>query len=273
MKPHKRDGKHQRGGRGDRPHWKQEKTPEADEILRIYGAHAVEAALRNPKRRIKSVQLTDNAEHRLAELLAARGLTATRVQMRDLERQLGPGTVHQGAVLEVEPLPEPSLEDLAQAALHGGPIVVLDQVTDPHNVGAILRSAAAFSASGLVMTRRHSPPLAGALAKAATGALEHVPVVLVPNLARALDEFGELGLTRIGLDGEASDPVESITETTGIALVLGAEGKGLRRLTRENCDRLCKITTSGSIESLNVSIAAAITLHTLDRRRAAGAVE
>jgi len=259
MKPHKRDGKHQRGGRGDTPHWKPEKTPEADEILRIYGAHAVEAALRNPKRRIKSVQLTDNAEHRLAELLAARGLTATRVQMRELERQLGPGTVHQGAVLEVEPLPEPSLEDLAQAALHGGPIVVLDQVTDPHNVGAILRSAAAFDAVAIVTQDRHSPPERGTIARAASGALEIVPWVRVVNLARALDELAESGYWRIGLAGEASDTLgKALDGAVRAALVLGAEGPGMRHNIGEHCDQLARLPISPRMESLNVSNAAAI---------------
>ena len=128
---------------------------------------------------------------------------------KDLDRRLGPDTVHQGALIETEPLPEPTLAELAEHGA-GRPIIVLDQVTDPHNVGAILRSAAVFGAAGLVMTRRHSPPLDGALAKSASGALEHVPVALVQNLARALAELKELDVIVIGLDGDATDALEEL---------------------------------------------------------------
>jgi 23S rRNA (guanosine2251-2'-O)-methyltransferase len=188
------------------------------------------------------------------------------VRPRDLDRQLGPDTVHQGALLETEPLPEPTLDDLLERTA-SGPIIVLDQVTDPHNVGAVLRSAAAFGAAGLVMTRRHSPPLSGALAKSASGALELVPIALVQNLARALAEMGEAGCTRIGLDGTGLGLIEDEPLSGRIALVLGAEGKGLRQLTRETCDRLCRIATPGPLASLNVSNAAAIVLHLGAMRR------
>lgn len=241
----------------------------SEETYRLYGIHAVAAAVANPNRRLVRLFLTDNAEKRLAESLPGRKLEKKRVDPRDLDRLLGSDTVHQGAMAEVEPLDAPSLEDLAERARSGGPLVVLDQVTDPHNVGAILRSAAVFGATGLVMTRRHSPPLSGALAKAASGALEHVPVALVGNLARALSELGELGLRRIGLDGEAEADIDSEDLSGGIALVLGAEGSGLRRLSRESCDSLVRIGASGAIASLNVSNAAAVALHVAAQRRKA----
>ena len=241
-----------------------------DGPTRIFGIHSVEAALLNPARKILRLLLTENAEKRLEAALAKREIEHQSVHPRDLDRLLGDDTVHQGALLESEPLAEVSIEDLAERARQGGPIVVLDQVTDPHNVGAIMRSAAAFGASGLIMTKRNSPPLSGALAKSASGALEHVPVALVPNLAQALGKLGDLAVMRIGLDGEATALVEDQDLKSGVALVLGAEGKGLRRLTRELCDHLCRITTGGALQSLNVSNAAAIALHAsaVQRRRA-----
>ena len=237
-----------------------------EDLIVLYGIHAVEAALRNPSRVIGKLLLTENAERRLADAILARGAHAERVVPRDLDRKLGPDTVHQGALLETEPLPENTLEELA-ARTNAGPIVVLDQVTDPHNVGAVLRSAAAFGAAGLVMTRRHSPPLTGALAKSASGALEIVPIALVQNLARALAELGELGCTRIGLDGTGPGLIEDELPSGPAVLVLGAEGKGLRHLTREKCDRLCRIATPGPLSSLNVSNAAAVVLHLAAMRR------
>ena len=140
-------------------------------------------------------------------------------------------------------------------------------MTDPHNVGAIIRSAAVFGASGLVMTRRNAPELSGVLAKAASGALEHVPAVLVTNLARAMEELADNGLQRIGLDGEADGLIEDADLSGPVALILGSEGRGLRRLTREGCDRLCRIGATGAIASLNVSNAAAVAMHTVALRR------
>jgi 23S rRNA (guanosine2251-2'-O)-methyltransferase len=228
--------------------------------VHIFGVHAVEAALGNPRRTIRRLYLTDNAEHRLQAALAAHQIEHERVLPRELDRRLGPDTVHQGALAEAEPLPEPSLGELAEGAA-GRPLLILDQVTDPHNVGAIMRSAAVFGAGGLIMTRRHSPPLDGTLAKSASGALEHVPVALVQNLARSIAEVKELGLAVIGLDGEAPERLEEMAWPERVALVLGAEGKGLRQLTRESCDRLARIATDGPLASLNVSNAAAIALH------------
>jgi 23S rRNA (guanosine2251-2'-O)-methyltransferase len=232
-----------------------------DGLVRLYGIHAVEAALRNPQRHIKRLHTTDNAESRLGPVLSERQLAPERVTPRDLDRLLGPDTVHQGVLLETEPLPEPTLEDIAMRAVDTGPVVVLDQVTDPHNVGAVLRSAAVFGAAGLVMTRRHSPPLDGTLAKSASGALEHVPVALVQNLARSLAELKELGFLTLGLDNAGATLLEDEPLGGLVALVLGAEGKGLRELTRTSCERLCRILTAGPIDSLNVSNAGAVALH------------
>lgn len=232
----------------------------------LFGIHAVEAALANPRRTVRRLCLTDNAELRLRPALAGRQVPHERALPRDLDRRLGADTVHQGALLETEPLPEPDLDELADGAA-GRPIVVLDQVTDPHNVGAILRSAAVFGSAGVVMTRRHSPPLDGALAKSASGALEHIPVALVQNLARALAELKELDFIVIGLDGDAGDRLEDIDWPERAALVLGAEGKGLRQLTRDSCDRLARIATDGPLASLNVSNAAAVALHLAAMRR------
>src|SRR5215831_19656437 len=252
--PPQRGPSHTRGA----PQWRGDLVDQGDGL--IFGIHAVEAALLNPRRSIVKLFLTDNAERRLHQALAIRHPAHERVLPKDLDRRLGTDTVHQGALIEVAPLPEPTLEDLARIGA-GRPILVLDQVTDPHNVGAILRSAAVFGAAGLVMTRRHSPPLAGALAKSASGALEHVPVSLVQNLARSLTELKELGVAIIGLDGDAADRLEALAWPDRMALVLGAEGRGLRQLTRETCDRRCRIATEGPLSSINVSNAAAIALH------------
>lgn len=228
----------------------------SDRIL-LYGLHAAEAALLNPRRSIRKVLATENAARRLEAPLSKRGIKPGLVLPKQLDRLVGGDAVHQGVVLEVGPLPPLYIDDVKS----DGFIVVLDQVTDPHNVGAVLRSAAAFGATGLMMPERHSPPLTGVLAKSASGALDAVPVVLVGNLAQALGALGERGFLRVGLAEEASDPLETTELTLPLAFVLGAEGKGLRQLTKENCDRLCRISTGGALASLNVSNAAAIALH------------
>jgi 23S rRNA (guanosine2251-2'-O)-methyltransferase len=227
----------------------------------LFGLHAVEAALANPKRGVVKVFATENAAHRLAPLLAKRGLKPEAATPRDLDRLLGPDAVHQGVSLEAEQLPPATLDEVDA----GGLLLVLDQVTDPQNVGAALRSAAAFGASGLVMTERHSPPLQGALAKAASGALDLVPVILVKNLARSLAKLGERGFLRVGLAEQGDQALETAALTRPLALVLGAEGKGLRQLTREHCDLICRISTSSALASLNVSNAAAVALHWANR--------
>jgi 23S rRNA (guanosine2251-2'-O)-methyltransferase len=226
----------------------------------IYGWHSAVAALGNPQRGIRKVLATRNALERLAEL-GIPGLPAP-AEPADIDRLAGPGAVHQGIAVLADPLPEPELDDLADAEL----LVVLDQVTDPHNVGAILRSAAAFGCDALVLTERHGPADSGVLAKAASGALEHVPLVRIKNLARGLQELGAIGFQRLGLDSEHADPLESVNASGKVALVLGAEGKGLRRLTRENCDRLVRLPMPGPIKSLNVSNAAAVALYALSRQ-------
>jgi 23S rRNA (guanosine2251-2'-O)-methyltransferase len=242
--------------------------PEEDTRGLVYGTHAAEAALANPARRIRRIRATENAANRLAPAIAARGLEVESVSPRDLDRLLGADTVHQGVLLDVEPLAEPELDALVRRAAAGAPLVVLDHVTDPHNVGAVLRSAAVFGAAGLVMTRRHSPPINATLAKAASGALELVPVLPVQNLAKLLEELKRQRFTIIGLDSEAQSLADDEAFTAPVAIVLGAEGKGLRQLTRETCTRLCRIATEpGALASLNVSNAAAVTLHLAAMRR------
>lgn len=229
---------------------------DSDQVI-LFGIHAVEAALANPDRPVIRLLATENAAQRLAGALTQRKITPTPATPRDLDRLLGPDTVHQGVALETEALLPAGLDDIDPE----GVVLVLDQVTDPQNVGAVLRSAAAFGAVGLVLTERHSPPLSGVLAKAASGALDTVPVILVKNLAQTLAELGERGYLRVGLGEEGRAALEETALTRPLALVLGAEGKGLRQLTREHCDRVCHITTQGKLASLNVSNAAAVALH------------
>lgn len=238
-----------------------------DGPIRLFGVHAVQAALNNPAREILNVSLTENAEKRLEDALSARRLQVARVSPRELDKLLGADTVHQGMMIEVAPLAEPSLDDLAEAAAAGSPIIALDQVTDPHNAGAVLRSAAVFGASGLIMTRRHSPPLNGTLAKSASGALELVPIHLAQNLARTLEDLKSRGVVLLGLDGAAEHAIEDEMFAEPCALVLGAEGKGLRQLTRELCHRLVRISARGPLASLNVSNAAAVALHLAAMKR------
>jgi len=246
-----------------------ERRPSAeDDTVRLFGLHAVEAALRNENRSIDRLLMTENAENKLTQAVALRGVKPERVTPRDLDRLLGPDTVHQGAMLETKLLEEPDLQSIAElASTGGGPVLVLDQVTDPHNVGAVLRSAAVFGASGVIMHRRHSPPLNGTLAKSASGALELIPVVMAGNLATTLAGLKDQGFTILALDSDAETLLEDEPMTGPIALVFGAEGKGLRQLTKDTSDRLVKIASGGSLDSLNVSNAAAIALHLAAMRR------
>ena len=228
---------------------------------RFWGRHAVTAALANPARTVRRIWGTREA---LGLLELPPVIPISFAEVADLGRLVPHDAPHQGLVAEVDPLPDQWLGDLLDAAAEAPParaLLVLDQVTDPHNVGAILRSAAAFDAIGVVTQDRHSPPESGALARAASGALEIVPWVRVVNLARALDEIGEAGLWRVGLAGEAPATLAQAMPPGRLALVLGAEGEGLRQNSAAHCDELARLPISSRMESLNVSNAAAIALY------------
>ncbi len=225
---------------------------------RLWGKHAVAAALDNPERKVLRAWATREA----AELMQfPADVAITFAEAPDLGRLVPSDAPHQGVVIEVESLDGVWLDGLLSAAPERATLLVLDQVTDPHNVGAILRSAAAFGAIALVTQDRHSPPESGVIAKAASGALERMPWARVVNLARALEEIGEAGFWRIGLTGDAETELKNALGSPRVALVLGAEGPGLRHNTREHCDALARLPISGAVESLNVSNAAAVALY------------
>ena len=225
---------------------------------RLWGKHAVAAALDNPKRKVLRAWATRDAA---AAMQFPKDVPVTFADVADLGRMVPHDAPHQGVVIEVEPLDEEWLGDVLGEAGESAVLLVLDQVTDPHNVGAIVRSAAAFGAIAIVTQDRHSPPESGALAKAASGALERVPWARVVNLARALEEIGEAGFWRVGLAGDADMEIKDALGPPRIALVLGAEGTGLRPNTREHCDALARLPISSAVESLNVSNAAAVALY------------
>ncbi|MEL6421478.1 MAG: 23S rRNA (guanosine(2251)-2'-O)-methyltransferase RlmB [Pseudomonadota bacterium] len=238
----------------------------AGDTQTIFGLHAVAAALENEARHLLSIAVTEAAKETLAPLIEDRCLAPEIRDAGELTRLLGNEAVHQGAILRARPLEQPTLADLA--VVHGQTdaaeipprVVVLDQVTDPHNVGAIVRSAAVFGAAGVVMTRRNAAPIDGVAAKAASGGMEHVPIVHVGNLAQALRDLARDGYRVVGLDGEGSATIGDVPRKAPLALVLGAEGPGMRRLTREQCDFLCHLPSPGPLSSLNVSNAAAVAL-------------
>ena len=249
---------HDRGGRrGERAG----RHDRADAPVILYGWHPVVAALANPARRIRKLWATANAARRLAEEAVALSVSPELVRPDAIAARLSPDAVHQGLLAEVEPLASPELEDLPAA----GTVLVLDQVTDPHNVGAILRTAAAFAVNAVIITARHSPEATGVLAKSASGALEIVPVVVVQNLARALATLIERGFLTVGLDSAAPEDLSATTLSAPLALVIGAEGKGLRQGTRAACDRLARLDLPGAIKSLNVSNATALALYVASR--------
>ena len=249
--------------------------------LWLYGLHPVRAALANPRRRVKRAVLTKRA----AEEIGPKLLGRVRHEIADgdaVARMLPQGSVHQGVALQCEPLARTNLEDVL-----GGPaarsafgtaaspqgasdkerrvVLVLDQISDPHNAGAILRTAAAFGVSAVVMQDRHSPPESGVLAKAASGALDIVPLISVVNISRALEELGRLGFWRVALAGDGEAPLKDAAREGDVALVLGSEGSGIRRLVRENCDAAAFVPIHSAMESLNVSNAAAIAMYELRR--------
>jgi 23S rRNA (guanosine2251-2'-O)-methyltransferase len=233
-----------------------------DEVTVLYGWHPVTAALQNPARRVRKLLATENAARRLADENIPASPPAEIVRPDAIAARLAPDAVHQGLYLEADPLAAPPIEELATDGL----VLVLDQITDPHNVGAIFRSAAAFAVAAIVTTARHSPDATGVLAKAASGALEHVPFVTVQNLARGLAALKERGFLVIGLDSSGEDDLAALPLRRPLALVLGAEGKGLRQLTKETCDHVARLDLPGAIQSLNVSNAAAVALYVATSR-------
>jgi len=240
------------------------------ETVWLFGLHAVRDALLNPKRQKLRLVVTKNAADRLGEALAVGGIEPEVVDPRKFDVPIDPGSVHQGAALEVKGLNWGAVEDICLAD-DGKPglVVLLDRVTDPHNVGAILRSAEVFGARAVIAPHRHSAPETGALAKTASGALERQPYIRVQNLANAMERLQQMGYLLLGLDGTAERSLKDVVADAGsrpIGLVLGAEGPGLRQKTRETCDELVKIDASGGFGSLNVSNAAAVALYAVGQK-------
>ncbi len=253
-----------------KPKWviekEQGKRASAAETVWLFGLHAVRDALQNPRRERLRLVVTKNAEAKLADAIAESGMTPEISDPRKFAAPIDQDSVHQGAALEVKPLNWGSIEEIALGGDREGPLrlLLLDRVTDPHNVGAILRSAEVLGARAVIGVQRHSAPETGALAKTASGALERQPYVRVRNLAETMLKLREMGFLVLGLDGEAEQTIESAVEgrrDRPVALVLGAEGPGLRERTKETCDALVRIDATGGFGSLNVSNAAAIALY------------
>lgn len=233
--------------------------------LWLYGIHAVRSALSNPKRFVRRALVTERA----AEEIGAKLLGRVKHELTDLHgisRILPDGAVHQGVAVLCEPLPRVELDSILEQPRHKRRILlVLDQITDPHNVGAILRTAAAFGVCAIIVQDRHSPPESGVLAKSASGALDIVPMIHVVNVARTLEDLGQNEFWRVALAGDGESALKDVAGTGDIALVLGSEGSGIRRLVRERCDIAAYIPIEAAIESLNVSTAAAVALYELRR--------
>ena len=265
--PAKKDGAAKPRRAPGRPGQTKARPPAADGLW-LYGRHAVAAALANPARKVKRVLTTKNAAAWLAEhgANAASLARLEEAKPEDLDLLLRDGAVHQGVAALVDSLAPARLEDVCAPAETGRPVLVLDQITDPQNIGALFRSAAAFGARAVIVQDRRTPPLSGALAKAAAGAVETIPCVQVVNISRALNELQELGYHCAGLAGEADADISALPDAP-LVLVMGAEGGGLRRLVAETCDQLYRIPIAPGMESLNVSNAAAISLYEARRGR------
>src|SRR5215204_2479366 len=251
------------GRRGARP-----RVPDSDEDRTVlYGWHPVVEALRNGKRDLHRLLATENSARRLRDELGGMPIEPQIVRPDEINRLVERDAVHQGLYLEADPLPSPTLDTLSGTRA----VLALDQITDPHNVGAIVRSAAAFDVEAIVTTARHSPAATGVLAKSASGGLEHVPFMIVRNLGDTLTALGERGFQRIGLDSTGDASLDEVQITLPVVLVLGSEGKGLRKRTRECCDVIGRLDMPGAIKSLNVSNATAISLYAVVRGAARNA--
>ncbi|MCY4179883.1 MAG: 23S rRNA (guanosine(2251)-2'-O)-methyltransferase RlmB [Litoreibacter sp.] len=255
-----------------KPKWviqkERDRRAAASETVWLFGLHAVRDALQNPMRERLRLVVTKNAADKLAEEIAACGMEPELSDPRKFAAPIDPQSVHQGAALEVKPLDWGSLNDICAPRGTPARVILLDRVTDPHNVGAILRSAEVFGARAVIGVQRHSAPETGALAKTASGALERQPYLRVKNLATTMESLKEMGYRMLGLDGEADESLREATKESGepIALVLGAEGPSLREKTKETCDQLVRIEASGTFGSLNVSNAAAVSLYEVQPR-------
>jgi len=254
--PGGRNQSRERSGGQQKRHFRQ-RPRAADGPALLYGWHTVKAALENPQRRFRRLLATENAVRRLAEDGVKLPLTPELVRPDAIAAQLSPDAVHQGLLAEADPLPSPAIEELPAEGI----VLALDQITDPHNVGAILRSAAAFGVKSVVMTTRHSPEMTGVLAKSASGALEYVPIAEVANLARALEALKDRGFLLVGLDSSGTGDLADLPLASPLTLILGAEGRGLRQLTRTKCDHVARLDLPGAIKDLNVSNAAALALY------------
>jgi 23S rRNA (guanosine2251-2'-O)-methyltransferase len=252
---------------GRKPAWTIEKERArraAAETLWLFGLHAVRDGLGNPRRVRRRLVVTRNAADRLAEAIAASGMVPELADPRRFPVPLDPQSVHQGAALEAEPLAWGSVSEVCAPRGAAPRVLLLDRVTDPHNVGAVLRSAEVFGARAVIAPQRHAAPETGALAKAASGALERQPYLRVPNLAAAIEALKAMGYAVVGLDGAAEATLAAAVGGVAdrpLALALGAEGPGLRELTARLCDRLARIPARGGFASLNVSNAAAVALY------------
>jgi len=245
----------------NRPHREAQSSSHPGETGWLWGKHAVKAALENPRRRLKKALVSAAALPDLEAAFKRRNLTPQSADTEAITKALPRDAVHQGIALLADPLPELDIQDALEGTTGYRRLIMLDQVSDPHNLGAILRSAAAFGAAGVIVQDRHSPPTTGTLAKAASGAVEIVPLIRVVNLARTLEELGELGFLRLAFADEAAQPLSEIDLKRDIVLALGAEGEGLRRLTREKCDIAVRLPTTAKMPSVNVSNAAAVALY------------